>query len=54
MGWVKWLDYLEPMALKQAEYVHCATQQFCIIFVRELGAAAVTGKIRKLLFLNIK
>jgi hypothetical protein len=50
MGWVKRLVYLEPMALRQAEYVHCAAQQFCIIFVRELVAAVVTGNMRKLLF----
>src|ERR1700688_3208534 len=54
MGWVKWLVDLEPPALRQAKYVHCATQQFRLIFARELVAAAVAGNIIKLLFLKRK
>jgi hypothetical protein len=54
MGWVKRLVDLEPPALRQAKYVHCATQQFCLIFAQELVAAAVKGKICKLLVLKMK
>jgi hypothetical protein len=50
MGWVKRLVDLEPTALRQAKYVHCATQQFRIIFVLELIAAAAAGNSCKLLF----
>jgi hypothetical protein len=52
MGWVKRLFGLEPGSLRQAKYGHCATQQFCLIFARELIAAAVVGIIVKALFLN--
>jgi hypothetical protein len=52
MGWVKRLVDLEPTALRQAKYVHCATQQFCIIFAPELVTGAIAGNIRKYLFQN--
>jgi hypothetical protein len=54
MGWVKRLIVLEPIALRQGEYVHCAAQQFCLIFAPELGAAPDLGKIHKLLFFKVK
>jgi hypothetical protein len=44
MGWVKRLVVLEPIALRQGKYVHCAAQQFCLIFAPELYAAPDLGK----------
>lgn len=54
MLWVKWLVGLEPRPLRQAKYGHCAAQQFCLIFARELCCAAIGGNIFKYLFLKGK
>jgi hypothetical protein len=54
MGLVKRLVVLEPAALRQAEYVHCAAQQFCIIFALELSSARNLGSAAKHLFLGMK
>jgi hypothetical protein len=54
MGWVNRLVVLEPVALRQGEYVHCAAQQFCLIFAPDLNAAPDRGRIHKRLFFNVK
>jgi hypothetical protein len=54
MGSVKRLVFLEPAALRQGKYVHCATQQFCVIFALELLTARNLGSATKGLFLGVK
>jgi hypothetical protein len=54
MGSVKRLVVLEPAALRQGKYVHCATQQFCVIFALELPTARNLGSAAKGLFLGVK
>jgi hypothetical protein len=54
VGWVKRLVVLEPDALRQGKYVHCATQQFCVIFALELPTARNLGSAAKGLFLGGK
>jgi hypothetical protein len=50
MGWVNRLVVLEPGSLRQAKFVHCAAQQFRLIFAPELYAAPHLSKFIKLLF----
>jgi hypothetical protein len=43
MGLVSRLVCLEPFALRQAKYGHCAAQQFCSTFAQRVNAAAIMG-----------
>jgi hypothetical protein len=48
------LVVLEPFALRQAKYGHCAAQQFCIIFALKIGAACDLCNLAKYLFFGVE
>jgi hypothetical protein len=47
MGWVKRLVDLEPTALRQAKYGHCAAQRLCMIFALKIAAACDLSNLAK-------